>query len=275
MLSIYNYSCPSTYLKDRWEEKKTKNPSFSMRAWARSLGFTSNSPLSLMLNGKRPIPQKYIPKFIDSLDLSPQEGMYLETLVCYSREKTIEGKDFYLRRLRGLSPAGEVQMNEVETFKYLGNPLCTIIFEMIDLSNFKSDLKWIQSRLATKKTLEEIKSAIDTLFRLDLLTKDINGEFIKTNRNITNRADIADIGSQTYHQNVSELAKEAVVSQPVLNREFNGFSFNMKVEEMNKAKLAIREFINSFAAQFEAESGCGEETYQFNTQFFKLTQMES
>lgn len=271
MLEIYQYNQASQFLRDAWTEKKKRNKAFSLRAWSRQLGFANNAPLSLMLAGKRHIPKKYVPTFISSLELSPDEGLFLETLVEMEKAKSIQQKCFYEERLKALSPRPPLGFFEIESFKFLGNPLHTAILEMSDLKGFVSDPVELQKRLRIETTLTEVKSAFERLVKLGLLVKDSRGCWIKTQKHLTNRADIADQGSQEYHRNVSKMAAEQVGLQSVAEREFNGYAINVKKSDLPKAKKLIREFIQNFAKKIESSPQTGEETYQLNVQFFGLT----
>jgi uncharacterized protein (TIGR02147 family) len=271
MLEIYRYSQASQFVRDAWAAKKKKNKSFSLRAWSRQLGFVNNAPLSLMLAGKRSIPKKYIPKLIASLDLSPDEGLFFETLVEMEKSKDLRQKSFYQERLKALSPMSPIEWHEIETFKYIENPLHTILLEMSELKDFRPDASWIQKRLQTNVSIAEINEVIERLLSLGLLEKEKSGHLKKGQKNLSSRLDISDQGVQEYHQNISRIAAEQIKLQDVLEREFNGYSINIRKSDIPEAKKLIRKFINNFAQRLEAAPGTGEETYQLNVQFFGLT----
>jgi len=271
VLDIYNYTSASRFLKDCWHEKNKKNPSFSLRAWARNLGFKSHSPLHLMLAGKRSIPKKYVPAFVEYFDFSSKEEIYFESLIELERAGDPAKKEFYLKRLRGLSPRPPVRMVEVEHFTCLRDPLHIIIMEMTALKGFKPEPKWIQSRVSYKVSLNDIEEAIDRLIGLGLLKENADGSLARTHAHITNRADIADRAVQEYHGNVSKLAAESVFAQALSEREYNAYSLNIKKSRMPRAKEMIREFVKRFIREVEAAPSEGEETYHLNVQFFGLT----
>jgi len=271
MLDVYEYSDPNVFLRDVWLEKKKKNPAFSMRAWAKMLGFQSNAQLSLMLAGKRKILKGNLSKLVESLQLSPKEGLYLETLAAVKYAKSPVQQSYYTQQLRELNPNCSVQMTEVETYKYLGNPLHCLILEMSDLKGFKPEAKWLQDRMQIKPTLAEIEEAIDRLFALGLLIDNGQKGFKKTNQHVTSRKDIVDKGVQEYHKRVSEMAIALISRQDPLEREFNSYSFNVKKEDIPAAKENLRKYVEKFMDEFESPPGDGEETYQLNVQFFGLT----
>lgn len=70
--SIFAYEEPTSFLKDAWESKKRKNPNFTIRAWAQSMGMKAHNPLYEVIRGKRKVPKSYIPVLVKSLSLSPK-----------------------------------------------------------------------------------------------------------------------------------------------------------------------------------------------------------
>lgn len=271
MLDIYKYTEFHKYLTDAWRDKRARNRSFSMTAWAHQMGLENSSPLSLAFKGKRALPKKYLPQVIKTLDLNAHEAQYLEALLDLSRAREPGQKLFYLNRLRLLSPSTEFSAHIVEEYKYLSDPLHGAMIEMTDLKQFKSDAEWIQQRLFFTVSVIEIKEALERLQQLNLLRRDEKGALKKCHRHLSTPPDVADLGTKTYHKTVSEMAAHAVVHQDLAQREFDSYSFNLKKDQLVKAKKAMRQFISDFLTKFEAQPGEGDETYQVNMQLFKFT----
>lgn len=271
MLDIYKYTEFHKFLTDAWRDKRSRNSAFSMTAWAHQMGLENSSPLSLAFKGKRALPKKYLPQIIRTLDLDPSQAQYLEALLDLSRAKTPEQKLLYLERLRQLSPTADLGGQVVEEFKYLSDPMHGAIIEMTDLKDFHESPEWIQARLHFTLTVSEIRETIERLLQLNLLKRDEQGRLTKSHGHLTTPQDVADLGTQTYHKAVSQMAGEAVFSQDVVGREFNSYSFNLKRDKLIKAKKAMRAFINDFLTEYEAKPGEGDETYQLNLQLFKLS----
>ncbi|MCB0393350.1 MAG: TIGR02147 family protein [Bdellovibrionales bacterium] len=265
---------PSEMLREKWTQKKTKNPKLSIRSWAGRMGIRSHAHLQEMLSGKKPIPKKYIPRFVETLDLNSREGLYLETLIDLDRAKSEEEKAIYLQRITDLFPKKARALNEIEAFHFLRDPLHTILLEMVDLEDFQSDEKWIQSRLYFYRSIKDIRAALDVLLSLKLIEREPNGHIAKKSSHLTNVRDVPRSGVKEYHKRVSELASKAVFNQPVESREFNAYSFNIKESSIPQAKIRIRKFIEAFLQEFESKSGEGEETYQLNVQMFSTTQLK-
>jgi len=271
MNNIYDYNKASDFLRDAWDEKQRLSPQLSLRSWAKHLGLESHAPLHLMISGKRNIPKKYVPTFANYFDLTAKESLYFETLVDLERSKDIEKKEFYLQRLRKLSPRHDVKMVEIEQFRFLRDPLHTLLLEMVDLHSFSGDPKKISHALHPKVSATQIAAALDRLVSIGLLIENKRGHFVKTNKHITTIPDLKDRAVQEYHQNVSRLAADLIVEQDVLEREFNSYSLNIKASSLPKAKKLLREFARKFITEVEASPNEGEQTYQLNLQLFALT----
>lgn len=274
MPSIYRYTEPHTFLKDAWAAKKAKNPAFSMRSWSKKLGFGNNSPLSLMLSGKRPIPKKYIRAFAEELELDGRESQYLDALVDFGNARDPKERQYYLERLQAISPEAPMQILELEHFKCLGDPIHTCILEMIDLGGFQSDPTWIKRQLKFPATLERVESALDRLVALGLVRQTDDGRLEKCQRHLSTRRDVVDKGVQEYHQSVSELAAAMVQVQGLGVREFNAYAMNIHKDQLPLAKQLMREFIDRFIREVEAKPGDGQATYQLNVQFFGLAESD-
>lgn len=272
MLSIYNYTEFHKFLRDAWENKKTQNPHFSMTAFSKKLGFENSAPLSLAMRGKRSLPKKYLPQVIQSLDLSQDEAQYLEALSDLSKAKTPEQKVLYLERLKKISPEKYLESDTVDEYKFLSDPLHGALLEMTDLKSFSTDPYWIQEKLAFHASIFDITDAFNRLRELRLIAVDERTNAIaKTHRHFNTAPDVEDLSTQEFHQAACEWAKKAIVRQPVDDREFNSFAFNMKQKDIPKAKEKIRKFLDSFFEEFEAPAEQGEQTYQFNIQLFRMT----
>jgi uncharacterized protein (TIGR02147 family) len=258
-------------LTEKFNQKKVANPSFSIRAWASQMGLNSHGGLQQILAGKRTVPKKYIPAIIKSLELTPGEAMYFETLVDLEKSKTPEEKDIYNKRLTHLRPNKKpVQVLEIENFKYFQNPLHSIIRTMIERKDFVYDPEKIKRTLRLVTTRREIKEVVERLIALGLVS--ISGEKLKKNhKHIKNKIDIPSRAVEDYHQKMSQLAAEEIKKQPIEQREFNSFCLNIKKDQMKNAKMKIRNFVDEFISEFEAPNKNSNQTYQLNVQLFSLT----
>lgn len=259
---------PSEFLKDALDEKKKRNPSFSLRSWANSLGMKSHGPLHAMLAGQRSIPKKYIPLFIQSLKLDKKEAKYFEILVDIQRAKSIKEKELYMERLTQLSPKKLREVSDIEAYKYITDPLHIIVAEMTALPKFKNSLVWIKNHLRAKVNITELSDVIERLLKLEVLKKE-KSRLIKQVQHIYTSSEIMSRAVQEYHKKMSKMAINEISNQSIEQREFNAISFNIKTEDLPKLKEAIRDFSDQLIQDFESDEA--DETYHLNIQLFSLT----
>lgn len=271
MLSIYQYQKAEDYLQDVWNEKRKKNSLFTIRAWAAQMSLTHHNPLHEMIKGKRKVPKATIPKLITSLGLNAHEGLYLESMIDLSRARSVEEKTIYLERMKTLSPKQTVMFTELESFRMLQNPLHFFVAELAHQKDFKSDPNWIKERLAHNYSLSDINEVLERLINLDILREDIDGKLHRVDRFIQSKSDISDKALKEYHKNLMNLAKDAVETQDVMSREFQGMALNVDSSRLPEAKKMIRSFVAQFTNEFDQPKSKNEELYQLNLQFFGIT----
>lgn len=264
----------SRLIELKFREKKIKNPSFSIRSWAKQMGLKSHGSLQQILSGNRKVPKKYVPLLSKSLSLSDAETLYLDTLIDFERAGSEEERDFYYKRLSNLRPNHkEIKIKEIENFKYWQNPLHSIIRTMTERKDFQSDSSWIKKQLNFTASKYEIEEVIERLLNLKLLSKE-NGKLKKLNQYVQSRSDVPSKAVRSFHQKMCTLAAQALEDQSVEHREFNSINFNIKENELSEAKQMIREFRKKFIDRFEASDQSSDQTYQLNLQLFSLTKIK-
>jgi uncharacterized protein (TIGR02147 family) len=273
-LSIFKYDNPALFLRDSWNRKRAYNKNFTLRAWAQLLGISSHGTFYQMVQGKRPLPKKYVKPLSDSLKLSSKESLFLETLIDFSKAKTMEHKSYYKDRLEDLAPGKKLSFYEIETFHYLKNPLNGAIIELTNLKDFKFNIFWIKERLTINASMNEIQKSVDLLLELDLLSKNDKGELVRSNNHLYTKQDIKNEALQEYHKNVMSLGSDQISKQDVDQREFNATAMGIKRDDIPQIKEDIRSFLNDFIKKYETPEGQAEEIYQLGIQFFGLTNIK-
>ncbi|MGE3608749.1 MAG: TIGR02147 family protein [Bacteriovoracaceae bacterium] len=270
-IDIYSYKDPALFLRDHWLLKKKKNPSFSIRAWSKSLGITSHSQLHQMIYGKRAIPKKYLSNLVKNLQLNNGQVEYLEALIDIQKAKSEEEKSFYLNKILSKRKQLKVVFHEIEQFDLVKNPLHFFILEMFQLKNQNLTVDQIKEHLQFEYSTAEIKRAIDTLLKLGIASKISENEYTKIPNNIFNQSEVPNAAIREYHKNLADLTKVAIEKQDLNEREFNAVTFNIKKETLSEAKKAIREFREQFVDKFCAMESEGDQTYHLNVNFFAIT----
>ncbi len=270
MLTVYDFDSTRDFLRVTWENKKARNPSFSIRAWAQQLGFKSHNSLYQIINGQRTMPKSMIPKLKSSLKLAAKEVRYLEALVDLEKSKTQTESEIYLERLQKLSPKLNHSFIEIQNYEFFRDPVKAAIGELATTKGFKVDAKWIKQQLVFDVTVYEVNRALDCLKNIGLLVESKDGKLQRSKARIASTNDIKSLALQDYHKKLCTLAAKEVSEQDVDKREYHGFLFNIKKEDIKDAKQKIREFIKEFSNEFEAPVGVSADTYCLQTNLFSL-----
>ncbi|MBN22348.1 MAG: hypothetical protein CL678_13785 [Bdellovibrionaceae bacterium] len=268
-IDVYQYTDPRKFLVDTLETRQDAQPGFSLRAWSKEMELKSHSLLVMLLHGKRPLRVKHGSFLVKGLKLSSQEKLYFQALLQFHSAQTPEEKTLCQTWLQQLTPTGKFKSKEIDEFHVISDWLYTFLLAATRLKNQKFDPASLSQRLGKKVSQIKIKAAIDRLLEMNLLTKN-NSKFITTAQRVTTANDVAHKGAKTYHQKVSDLAKKAVESQPLTEREFQSCSLAIDPERIDLAKEMIRKFRNEFSKAMKNENST--EVYQLNLQFFRLTE---
>jgi transcriptional regulator with XRE-family HTH domain len=226
-----------------------KNPGYSLRAFARSLGVEA-SALSQIISGKRPLTDKM------RIRLGSALGLPL------TRIKNIPADDD--GRTEGF------QQITLDQFAVISDWYHYAILELTNVVGFKSEAAWISKRLGITKL--EANVAVERLMRLGLL-EERNGRWIDASENgeLTHIApSLTSSASKKYQCQLLELSKAAVHEIGLERRNHTSATLVFDSVDMDSAIERIKQFRRSFAKEFQPSSG-GTDVYQIQISFFPLT----
>ncbi|OFZ22654.1 MAG: hypothetical protein A2202_01125 [Bdellovibrionales bacterium RIFOXYA1_FULL_36_14] len=225
-------------------EAKTRNPAFSLRAFARKMKLQP-SAVSEILNGKRVITRKMGKKILDSLCVSPVEV-----------DNILSKKDKNNQQIT-LS---------LDYFKVISQWYYFAILSLAEIDDFKADARWISKRLNI--SLENAKQALEILLKLELLTLH-EGKVVVNSLQYTTPTDIANVSLKNHTIQTLELAKDSVINDPVEIRDFSTVTMAINLSKIPHAKKMIKNFRKKIAKLLE--TGKKEEVYKLSIQLFPLT----
>ena len=254
-------------MRDYWVEKKSQNPYLSLKSWALFLGFKTHSPLHLVLSGKRNLPQKHVPAMSRYFKLNQEQTTYFQALINLGRARSMEEKNYYYEKLNRLRPCGSIKIPRYESFKYLSNPIHTIILEMTSLREFQPDSRWIRDRMVQKYRLIEVEDALQRLFDLGLIEWRKN-KVIRTQKYVISEPDSRDEGGREYLKKMIEVARDCIDQQKLCERECLSYSFAIQKDKLPEAKKLIRDFAIKFMDKMGEKPEKADAVYQLNMQFF-------
>ena len=226
-------------------KSKLENPRTSQRSFALRLGISSGV-LSDLLNQKRPITKKMALKLKSNLNLnSEEETQFL---------KVIDNQKINFKPL----PA--------ESYELISNGLHFSILRALELSDAESNENWLSKRLNRTKT--EIRSSLNRLFNLELITKK-NDLWTTTENNLHTSDHIPSEAIQNNHKQSLDEAKSSLTSDPIDVRDFTSLTFNIDQDYLSDYTDAIRDFRKKILSISKNQNS--NEVYKLSIQLFPMT----
>ncbi|OGP04348.1 MAG: hypothetical protein A2Z91_00035 [Deltaproteobacteria bacterium GWA2_38_16] len=203
----------------------------------------SKAHIKLVCDGKRNLSAKTIPTFSTMLGLKSKEADFFENLVYFTQAHTCEEQLKYRNRLKDLSKTSSAKQIEFEKFDLFSKWYIVALRELVELSDFKEDPKWINSRLKANLTPTEIKKALEILIKLGFLERK-NNQLHQTTPKISSGDELRSKAIRHFHYQMLDKAKEAL-DEDMNHRETSGLTIAMTEEEFKMVKEKIIEFRKS------------------------------
>ena len=241
-------------LQQEFVNRCRKNPSYSLRAFARALGIEP-SPLSAILRGKRPLTKKTQKKLGLALGLSLDE---------LERFKNATG-----------TAATDFQQLTLDNYALISDWYHYAILELTRVESFKPDVKYIARILNISQT--EAHIAIERLQRLGLLEIDDEGKWLDTTPKgyATNiNGDLTSPASRKLQRQVLEMSLDALENLPTEVRNHNSMTMAIDPTDLPAAKEMIKNFRRELCAFLERNEK-PKSVYQLAISLYPLTKQEN
>lgn len=257
-------SKPETFrqlLQQTLTERCRKNPAYSLRSFAQSMG-VNHAILSLLLRNKRKMTERHVLTLGGKLGLDPSQLSYYVDQLKIEQPFTFESK--YVRYL-ALSP---------DQLEILTNWYHDAVLELLRTKDFKANAEWIASRLEITNT--EVQSVLERLERLQMIRRLENGSFENCVGD-TSTIPFGETTAQAQRQHQKNLLDLSIKKLEVLNldqRSHTSVAMAIPSKKMSVAKQMIREFRSKMVKTLQDGENQNDEVYQLQVSFFPLTKSE-
>jgi uncharacterized protein (TIGR02147 family) len=260
------------YLRDYYEARKAIKSDYSYRVFTMRGDLKSPSHLKMIIDGKRNLTGKTVPKYIKALGLtSKKEKNYFELLVNYSQEKDMDQKKSFFHKLMEEKKKKGLTLMENAQFQFIANWHNVVIYVLLDVADFDGPNEQLLRLLKGDVTMKMAKESFVVLQTLGLIEKNAKGFWKQSKGALSTSEDIKDIAFYEYHSSMIKLGLTSLRNDPIVERELNGVTLPIKKEKLPELKEKIRQFrkeINEYTSSME---DCTQ-VYQMNIQLFPLTE---
>ena len=251
------------FLNQKLMEIRSKNPSYSIRAFASKLKLQP-SATNEILKGQRRVSLKMAEKIADNLLLDPTEKSFLlkDFPTKIKRKTKFRDGDLDLQSAQFLKLSAD-------QFSLISEGIHFAILSLIKTDDFKSDPEWISLRLGTTK--KKVLSALERLKILQLIEIKAN-QIIRTAAPIKTSDDTLSVSLQKAYIEDMEVAKNKLLNVDVKKRDFTSLTLPVDPKLLPKAK----EILRNAQLQLEElmEEGKQEEVYKLSMYLYPLTELK-
>lgn len=267
-MDIAHYSDYRDYLRDELERRLAKNPTYSLRAFARHLGI-SPQMLSFVVNRKKNISSGVASQFADRLNLDPAGASRFIDLVELSKTRKPTAKKILEDRLSegARESLPEFRALEASKFKVISDWHHYAILELTQTEGFKSDIAWIAKRLGLK--VFEVEQAVERLKVLELLEENSLGRLVRTEVNLTATYEAPNAALRKLAKQYLEKSIAALEDQTMEERDVTNITMSVDPKRIPQAKKMIADFRRKLCAFLE--QGERTEVYVLSPALIKLT----
>jgi uncharacterized protein (TIGR02147 family) len=243
------------WLSEHLETRRKRNPSYSLRAFARSLNIPAAS-LSQIMRGKRPLTLKTALRLAESFELSPTERQAFLSSVVW--EKTGAAAEKVSK-----SKYREI---EADTFAIISDWYHYGILSLGEIKPNYCEPKWISRQLGI--TQVDARGALRRLFDLGFLKK-VGRGFAQATPSLDIQCASKSAALRKYHRQNLRLAEKALDGEPIPLRDFNSMTMAIDPDRLPEAKEAIRKFRDEISNLLE--KGKRRRVYTLAIQLFPIS----
>ena len=268
MPNIYQFIDYRKYLLEVIAEKKLANSRFSCRLLSMHLEISPASFVRI-LNGKRNLSIKMLPKFIAYLKLRDRAAEYFSLLVELSHVKEPGEKnatyqkilDFRSERIRMLQPL------HYSVFEKWYLP---VLREMIDIRGAAGDTHHLAGLTRPPIRVQEARKAVKTLRSAGMIIDGKNRKCTAADKFLTTGKKWEHVAIACFQAEMIRLAGEALVTVPKAERDISTLTIGVSADSIIRIKEILRRTRQEILSLIE-ECPQREYVYQLNMQLFPVS----
>lgn len=243
------------------KERRTKNGSYSLRAFARDIGIKPG-PLSDMMAGKRPVSPTTANIIARRLNLSQTDITMIQKNAIDGRRRTDKGKQ----------PHGAPHFTLIpdDQFAIIADWHHFAILSLIKTDDFKSRVDWIAARLGLTK--RAVSQAINRLVAAGYI-KYAGKKLVRREERYHTTHGVPSAALREAHRQNLTQAAEALEQVPLALRDITSMTMAIDPERLPLAKELMQEFRWRFLKIMEQNSKT--EVYNLNIQFYPVSKVRS
>jgi len=259
------------YLADWFAWKKSINPRFSHRLFARLADQKSPSLLKAVIDGRRNLTPTTLPGFSRALQFDPDAQAFFCDLVQLDQAETDDERNDAWARISATRRFRDARRIEGEAFRFFSHWTYVAVYELVKRADFVEDPRWIARTLRPKVKASEARQALVELRSLGLLVEGPDGRLQQSDASVVTATEVRGLAVHNYHRGMSALAHDAVGAFHPPERHLLGVTVTVP----ESAIPALKRELNAMQARLldlcDSAEEPAERVMQINLQLFPLS----
>jgi uncharacterized protein (TIGR02147 family) len=269
MKDVLEYTNYRQYIADYYAEKKAKS-AFTWQEFTRTAGFSSPVHLKYASEGRLNLSDTAAKRVAQAMHLVDFEQDYFCEMVKLDNAKTDAEKKAAFNKMIAIADSHKAKILEGDSFRYFESWKNPVLRELAPSMPGAKPLA-LAHACRPEITAAEVTESLNFLVKADLLKKDKDGNYVRTETGITTGPmDVTPVAVRSMHRQMGEFALEAIEGVPQNERHFSGLTLGITREAYAEIVQKIAEFRKEIIA-IATKSTETEEVYRLNVQFFPMT----
>jgi len=270
---VSQHSSYRDYLKTVLEQRSVKNPKYSLRAMAKSLG-VSPATLSGVLNGKKNFSIEKANTVCKALGLKGKQAEVFLLFVQLESTSNEDLKNATFKKLKSLGATDKSTDLSLEHFRIISDWYHYAILSFTEISGFKFSKEAIPKvARALGITKIELESAIERLIKLEMLQVE-KGIYKSTYENVCAEAMTPNLALRNYHKQLLQKAIQSLETQTPKEKYIGSETIAIDSSKLKEFSEITEEYFNKVLL-LAKESNKKDQVYHLGVQFFRLTEKVS
>jgi len=268
-ISIFNYADFKSFLRDAQLDLKQQESKYSHRFIAQKVGAGASGWFSNILSGRIALTGTYRIQLAKFLELKPAEQDYFDHLVGYEQAGSLDEKLLIMQKivtLKGVNP----MVIEKEQFEFYSRWYISAIRELLFIFPFSDNYQELAKKVLPTITESEAKEAIQILIQLNLITKDLAGNWRPKDTIVENNPQFSIVHWANQMESKGKLGIEAISRFSKDERDISEVFIPLSKENFEIAREEIAKLRSKLLALSESDKH-SDRIYQCNVQFFPLS----
>src|SRR6185369_5136805 len=230
------------FLRDYYAHRKSVDPEFSQRTFAReaALPASCSSLLPAIIRGRRQLSQNLRVKFGKAMRLGEREFRYFDLLVQFNQAKGMTEKNHFFAQL-GKFRTSRAQIVGETQYRFFSKWYYSAVWNFFGIDQKQRHPAAIAARIFPAITPSQAEEAVKLLLELGLIRKTASG-YAVTDKHIYTEKNVQAMAARQHIQELMSMAAEVFPALPAEQRQYNALMFSISKDGFQAIKDRIRSF---------------------------------